>query len=93
MTHLVFGSAAMCIIIMYLLPGWGGGSKGKETRRVFLYYNPGSEDILSWLLHGGAKKCHVSGHKNPIAVPQSPRPVLQDQRIVVSNLCQNTQRQ
>lgn len=56
-------------------------------------YNPGSEDTLSWLLQGGAKKCHVSGHKNPITVPQSPRPVLEDQRIVVSNLCQNTQRQ
>lgn len=54
--------------------------------------NPGSEYILSWLLQGGAKKCHVSGPKNPIAVPQSPKPVLQDQRIVVSNLCQNTQK-
>lgn len=56
-------------------------------------YNPDSEGKWSWLLQGGAKKCHVFRHKNPIAVPQSPRPVLQDQRIVVSNLCQNTQRQ
>lgn len=31
-THLVFGSASMCIIITYLVPGWEGGSKGKETR-------------------------------------------------------------
>lgn len=56
--HLVFGSAAMCIIITYLVPGWEGGSKDKETRRAFLCmcYNPGSEDILPWLLQGGAKK-------------------------------------
>lgn len=39
-THLVFAPAAMCIIIItYLVPGWEGGSKGKETRRVFLSYN------------------------------------------------------
>lgn len=39
------------------------------------------------------KKCHVAGHKNPTAGPQSPKPLSQDQRVVVSNLCQNTQRQ
>lgn len=51
-THLVSGSAAVCIIVTYLVPGRGGRSKAKEAGRVLLCmcYNPGSGDSLSWLL-------------------------------------------
>lgn len=95
MTHLVSGSAAVGIIVTYLVPGHGGGSKGKKAGRAFLCmcYEPCAGESLSWLLQGGEKRCHVAGHKNPVAGPQSPKPVSQDQRVAISNLCQNTQRQ
>lgn len=74
-THLVFGSASMCIVITYLAHDWEGGSKDKETRRASLgmCYKPGSEDILSWLLQGGAQKCHVSGYKKSHCCSSEPK--------------------
>lgn len=77
------------------MPGRGAWSKGKGAGRAFLCmcYEPRAGESLSWLSYGGEKRRHTAGHKNPIAGPQSPKPVSQDQRVVISNLCQNTQRQ